>query len=180
MGYVYDGKPITYVEQTVRDGPLGALRCAYDLIKDDDCVIVLADEFIIGDKIRQTYEIFNRRYPDAILGVIPDSKNEDIAQTYSVEYFAHNYGNPHIGDCVKKLVEKPTEFPNSIRGTGYYFLSEYSVRWIPWVKPRDNGQYEITDLFSYIIQSGGTVITRTIAEKAYNINSIEVLNELIG
>jgi dTDP-glucose pyrophosphorylase len=180
VGYVYDDKPVYYVEQEVRDGPLGALRCAYDLIKNDDCIIVLADEYIIGDRIRQTVEIFNRRYPDAILGVIPDSKKEDIAQTYSIEYLSDNYGNPHKGDCVKRLVEKPKTFPNSIRGTGYYFVSEYVIRKIPHVKARKNGQYEITDLFSYVLKGGGTIITRTIAEKAYNINSIEVLNELIG
>lgn len=177
IGYVFKGKAVTYVEQKVRDGPLGALKCAYPLIKDDDVIVVLADEYIIGDRLNQVYEVFNRRYPDAILGVISESDENYIAQTYSVEY---KKVDSFRTDVVKRLVEKPTEFPNRVRGTGYYFISEGALQVMSEVPARENGQYEITDFFNALITMGGMVITREIAEKAYNINSVEILDELIG
>lgn len=177
VGDTFMGKDVRYVTQTVRDGSLGALRCVYQLVKEEDIVLVLADEYITGSRLEQMNEVFNRRYPDAIMGVIPDSDEKSIGRAYSVSY-EEDMTLPYKGAKVKELVEKPTVFPNRIRGTGYYFLSEFAVRLIMSVPPRDNGQYEITDLFSFIVEVGGTVITRTVADKEFNINSIDVLKSV--
>lgn len=177
VGNTFMGKKVTYVEQVVRDGSLGALRYAYPLIEDEDAILILADEFIIGSRLNQMYEIFNRRYPDAVMGVIPDSDELSIGRAYSVDYDEH-MDLPYKGMKVRELVEKPTVFHNRYRGTGYYFMSEFVVRNILLVPPRDNGQYEITDLFSHIVKIGGVVITRTVADEEYNINSIDVLENI--
>lgn len=173
VGNIFQGIPVTFVTQEVRDGPLGALRCAMNILEDDDIILVLGDEYLIGDMIPKAVEIFNRRYPVALLGVIPDSSESDIAQTYSVKY--RDFGK------VVEVVEKPTEFPNKDRGTGYYFLSKAILDYIQFVEPRPNGQYELADLFNFWISSQGSdgIRTTRIAERAYNINTVETLNELI-
>ena len=172
LGHVFRGKPIHFVNQPVRDGPLGALKCALGDLDDEDIILVLGDEFLVGDRIRSCLEIFNRRYPASLLGVIPDSNEEDIAQTYSVEY---------NGDReVTRITEKPSEFPNRVRGTGYYFISAKVLRMADDVQPRLNGQYELADLFNHAIDCGEKIITRKVAEKAYNVNTVEILRELTG
>lgn len=175
LGHVYKGKPIEYAFQAVQDGPLGALRCALSLMDDEDVIMALGDEFLVGDRLRSCVEVFNRRYPDLILGVIPDSDEADIAQTYSV-----SYKGPLSARIVAGTVEKPTEFPNRDRGTGYCLMSARVLGLVGSIPPRDNGQYELADLFNEAVSQGMLVVTRRIAERAYNVNTEDVLRKLTG
>lgn len=174
VGHVYRGKPIDYAVQEVQDGPLGALRCALAFLEDDDAIMALGDEYLVGDRLSSCVEVFDRRYPDLILGIIPDSEQGDIAQTYSVRY------EDEEARMVAETVEKPREFPNRDRGTGYCIMSSRVLRLVGNVPPRDNGQYELADFFNDAVIRGYRVYARRIAERAYNINTREVLEELTG
>lgn len=177
VGHVYRGKPIEYAMQEVQDGPLGALRCALPLLEDDDAIMALGDEYLVGDRLRSCVEVFNRRYPDILLGIIPDSEECDIAQTYSVGYMGDRES---CGFRVGETIEKPTEFPNGDRGTGYCILSAETLRLVSEIRARDNGQYELADLFNEAIRRRMKVVARRIADRAYNINTRETLEELTG
>lgn len=175
VGNVFDGKTVLYAEQTQQKGPLDALNTAIPYLDDDDVILVLGDEFLIGDNIKQCVEAFNRRYPDAILGIIPDSKDDEIRQTYSILYKGDNR--------VAHIEEKPKDIDfNHDRGTGYYFLSTKILSEAKYIPPRSNGQYELADLFNHFIakHKDADIRTKRIADRAYNINTIDVLRELIG
>lgn len=89
------------------------------------------------------------RFPDQMqqgIVVWPTDRPEDIRRSYSVEL---------SGDLVTRVVEKPTDLPNDLCGTGFYFFDRRVFSYIERQQPSKlRGEKEITDVLQSMIDGG--------------------------
>jgi glucose-1-phosphate thymidylyltransferase len=145
------GLDASYIRQ---DAPLGlahAVLVARDFLGDDDFVMYLGDNFIVGG-ITQLVEEFRATRPDAqiLLTKVPDPTEFGVAE---------------LGDAgqVVGLEEKPQRPKSDLALVGVYMFTSAVHEAVQHLKPSGRGELEITEAIQWIIDNGRKVTSTTIS-----------------
>jgi len=139
------GIRVTYIPQ---EAPLGLAHCviiARDFLGDDDFVMFLGDNFLVGG-IRDFVEDFQDSSYDAkiLLTEVPNPEHFGVA-------FLDEDGN------VVKLVEKSSNPPSNLALVGVYIFRPSIHEAVRAIKPSWRGELEITDAIQWLLDSGHSV-----------------------
>ena len=138
------GVNVTYIEQ---DAPLGlahAVLVSEDFLKDDEFVMYLGDNLIIGG-IKELVEGFNKNKPNSqiLLVKVPNPQFFGVAEL--------NEGK------VVSLAEKPSEPKSDLALVGVYMFDNNIFEAVRAIRPSKRGELEITDAIQWLIDNGYNV-----------------------
>ena len=139
------GIRVTYIRQ---DAPLGLAHCvliAQDFLGDDDFVMYLGDNFIIGGITELVDEFRAGTYDAQILLTKVDNPSQ-----FGVAELGPNGG-------VTTLVEKPKEPRSDLALVGVYMFRPVVHDAVRAIKPSARGELEITDALQWLIDEGRDV-----------------------
>jgi glucose-1-phosphate thymidylyltransferase len=139
------GIRVTYIKQ---EAPLGLAHCvliAQDFLGDEDFVMYLGDNFIIGG-ITELVDEFRAGSYDAQILL---TKVENPSQ-FGVAELGPNGG-------VTTLVEKPKEPRSDLALVGVYMFRPVVHDAVRAIKPSARGELEITDALQWLIDEGRDV-----------------------
>jgi glucose-1-phosphate thymidylyltransferase len=145
------GLNATYITQSAPLGLAHAVLVARDYLGDDDFVMYLGDNFIIGG-ISPLTEEFSLNRPDAqiMLTTVPDPREFGVAEL-------DNAGQ------VVGLEEKPCQPKSDLALVGVYIFTPVVHEAVQRLRPSGRGELEITEALQWLIDNGrkvrSTVIT---------------------
>lgn len=161
---------ILYVEQEMQLGIVDAIKCAISLIGSDDFVLCLGDEIFYNQKPVEMLEYFIRTGADCICGIVSNESENEIKKCYSVVVDKSNK--------ILELTEKPEKPYNDLKGTGFCIFRNRMLEHIVDVSPNlKSGQYDLCDWIRICIEKGLICKVFNFAEKEFNINTLEDLNQ---
>jgi glucose-1-phosphate thymidylyltransferase len=136
---------VTYIRQEAPLGLAHAVLVARDFLGDDDFVMYLGDNFIIGG-ITPLVEQFRFSRPDAqiMLTTVPDPREFGVAEL-------NESGN------VVGLEEKPREPKSDLALVGVYIFTPTVHEAVHHLKPSWRGELEITEAIQWLIDNGHKV-----------------------
>ena len=139
------GISVTYIKQ---DAPLGLAHCvliAQEFLADDDFVMYLGDNFIIGGITELVQEFQAGTYDAQILLTKVDNPSQ--------------FGVAELGPNgqVTTLVEKPKEPKSDLALVGVYMFRPVIHDAVRAIKPSGRGELEITDALQWLIDEGRDV-----------------------
>jgi glucose-1-phosphate thymidylyltransferase len=139
------GISVTYIRQ---DQPLGLAHCvliARDFLADDEFVMYLGDNFLIGG-IASLVDEFRQERPDAqiLLTRVPDPRLFGVAELGA-------------DGRVVRLVEKPTQPVSDLALVGVYMFGPSVHEAVRAIKPSARGELEITEAIQWLIDTGREV-----------------------
>jgi len=139
------GASISYIEQ--KGGPKG-LGCvisnAQPHIGNEPFLFYLGDNIILGS-IREFVDAFHDEGVDAMLAL---SKVND----------PQRFGVPIIENGrIVRVLEKPEKPPSPYAVTGMYVYSPRVFEAAAAIQPSSRGEYEISDIHTWLIENGATV-----------------------
>ena len=139
------GIRVTYIRQ---HAPLGLAHCvliARDFLVDDDFVMYLGDNFIIGGISELVAEFRASSYDAQILLTKVDNPSQ--------------FGVAELADdgSVATLVEKPAEPRSDLALVGVYMFRPVIHEAVAAIKPSGRGELEITDAIQWLIDEGKVV-----------------------
>ncbi|MEV0370838.1 glucose-1-phosphate thymidylyltransferase [Streptomyces sp. NPDC050636] len=142
---------ITYIPQSAPLGLAHAVRIAKDFLGDDDFVMYLGDNFIIGG-ITDLVDEFRVRRPDAqiLLTRVPDPTAFGVAELDET-------GN------VVGLEEKPEKPKSDLALVGVYLFTPAVHEAVRAITPSWRGELEITDAIQWLIDRHRDVRSTTIS-----------------
>lgn len=166
VGNEYKGISLHYVNQQEQNGLMNALLEALNVMNCDETVVLqLSDEIFIdlkADLIKNTIE---KNEFDFYCGITFEEDAKKIKNNFSVETDDES--------VLIKCIEKPQVVTNNIKGTGFTVFSPKTLEII-------KSHIELKDLcdsFNYLTENGYKGFTLNIAEREFNINTIEDLEE---
>ena len=139
------GIRVTYIKQ---EAPLGLAHCvliAQEFLGDDDFVMYLGDNFIIGGITELVHEFRDASYDAQILLTKVDNPSQ-----FGVAELGPNGG-------VTTLVEKPKEPRSDLALVGVYMFRPVIHDAVRAIKPSARGELEITDALQWLIDEGRDV-----------------------
>jgi glucose-1-phosphate thymidylyltransferase len=136
---------VTYLRQ---DAPLGlahAVLVASDYLGDDDFVMYLGDNFIVGG-IQDIVDEFQSLKPDAqiLLTKVSNPSEFGVAEL-------------DADGGVVRLVEKPPQPKSDLALVGVYLFTSAVHEAVRAIKPSGRGELEITDAIQWLVDQGATV-----------------------
>ena len=139
------GIRVTYIPQ---EAPLGLGHCvliAREFLADDDFVMYLGDNFIIGG-ISDLVDGFKRGGPDAqiLLTKVDNPQQFGIAELDDAGH-------------VTRLVEKPKEPKSDLALVGVYMFTPAIHEAVRAIRPSGRGELEITDAIQWLVDNGKDV-----------------------
>ena len=139
------GISVTYIRQ---DAPLGLAHCvliARDFLGDEDFVMYLGDNFIVGG-ITELVDEFKSDQPDAQILL---TKVDNPSQ----------FGVAELGPDgrVQSLVEKPADPKSDLALVGVYMFGAVIHEAVGAIKPSARGELEITDAIQWLVDAGKDV-----------------------
>jgi len=145
------GLSITYIRQTAPLGLAHAVLVSREFLGDDDFVMYLGDNFIVGG-ITSLVEEFRSERPDAqiMLTQVPDPREFGVAEL------------DDSGQVVG-LEEKPQQPKSNLALVGVYIFSPAIHEAIRNLKPSWRGELEITEAIQWLIDHGNTVRSSVIS-----------------
>jgi dTDP-glucose pyrophosphorylase len=167
FGIESSGVRIRYVIQENPQGLVHAIECAKDQIDDDDFMLFLADEILWRPRHEEMVRQFQEEEIFVICGVVTEEKREEIKKTYAL-----------IEDDrdrrIYRLIEKPRNPPNAIRGTGNMIFRAEIFDYIDLTPiNQSRGEKELPDLIQCAIDDGHLVKAFDIGDGYVNINTAE-------
>jgi len=144
------GLNVTYIRQQAPLGLAHAVLVARDFLGDDDFVMYLGDNFIVGG-ITELVERFRELRPDAqvMLAAVNDPRQFGVAEF------------DDTGQVIG-LEEKP-ERPKSDRAlVGVYLFTPAIHESVDRLQPSRRGELEITEAIEWLIRSGRKVAATTV------------------
>lgn len=165
FGIETSGVRIRYVIQEDPRGLVHAIECARDQIGDSDFMLFLADEILW----RPHHEAMVRKFEEedlfVICGVVEEKNPDEIRKTYAL-----------IEDDrdrrVYRLIEKPRNPPNTVRGTGNIIFRANIFDYIDLTPiNQSRGEKELPDLIQCAIDDGHLVKAFNIGDGYVNINT---------
>ena len=136
------GLQVTYIPQ---EAPLGLAHCvliAWDFLGDDDFVLYLGDNFLIGG-IRDVVEAFGAGNYSAQILLTP----VDDPRSYGVAELGRR------GQIVG-LAEKPDDPASDLAIVGVYLFTPAVHSAVRAIMPSPRGELEITDAVQWLIDNG--------------------------
>ena len=138
------GVHLTYIHQPEPLGVGHVVKVSEKFIGKSPFVYILGDN-IFTEGIKDAYDRFMKDKPDALLTIIEHEENFRL-------------GVPFFEDGkLVKVVEKPKKPPNKYGVPGLYFFSHKvfeSFSGKDPIKPSSRGEYEISDLYNYLLSHG--------------------------
>jgi glucose-1-phosphate thymidylyltransferase len=145
------GLNVTYIRQDAPRGLAHAVLIARDFLGDDDFVMYLGDNFIVGG-IASLVDEFRSGRPDAqiMLTKVPDPRQFGVAEL------------DDAGE-VAGLEEKPRQPKSDLALVGVYIFTAAVHEAVRQLEPSWRGELEITEAIQWLIDEGrkvrSTVIT---------------------
>jgi glucose-1-phosphate thymidylyltransferase len=139
------GLNVSYIQQEAPLGLAHALLVSRDFLGDDDFVMYLGDNFIVGG-IRDLVLDFQEHRPDAqiLLTQVPDPRQSGVAELDSSGH-------------VIRLVEKPAHPKSNYALVGVYLFTPAVHEGARQLKPSARGELEITEAIQWLIDAGRQV-----------------------
>lgn len=165
FGDEYKGLNLCYVYQKEQKGLVNAFVEALNVMDCDDTVILqLSDEIFIDLKIDEIKKALQKDF-DFYCGITFEDNIEKIKNNFSVE--ADNESR------LIKCVEKPQVVINNIKGTGFTI---FGAEMLEIIKTHTELR-DLCDSFNYLTEKGYKGLALTIAEREFNINTLDDLTE---
>ena len=144
------GLKVTYIRQLAPLGLAHAVLVARDFLGDDDFVMYLGDNFIVGG-ITGLVEEFTATRPDAqiMLQKVSDPRSFGVAELDET-------------GRVKNLEEKPKQPKSDLALVGVYLFTPVIHEAVASLKPSWRGELEITEAIQWLLDSGRPVNSTTI------------------
>ncbi len=144
------GLRVSYLRQEAPLGLAHALLISREFLGDEDFVMYLGDNFIIGG-IKDLLADFTAHRPDAqiMLTKVPDPRQLGVAELDSA------------GQVIK-LAEKPAHPKSNYALVGVYLFTPAVHEALPWLRPSARGELEITEAIQWLIDNGRKVISTVI------------------
>jgi glucose-1-phosphate thymidylyltransferase len=145
------GIKVTYIRQLAPLGLAHTVLIAREFLGDDDFVMYLGDNFIVGG-IDAIVEEFASTKPHAqiMLTRVSDPRSFGVAEL-----------DPATG-AVKSLEEKPKEPKSDLALVGVYLFTPAIHEAVASLKPSWRGELEITEAIQWLLDNGRTVNSTTI------------------
>ena len=145
------GLNVTYLRQDAPRGLAHAVLIARDFLGDDDFVMYLGDNFIVGGITGLVREFAGAR-PEAqiMLAQVSDPRAFGVAEL-----------DPATGR-VKGLEEKPKQPKSDLALVGVYLFTPAVHEAVASLKPSWRGELEITEAIQWLLDNGRTVNSTTI------------------
>ncbi len=145
------GLDATYISQEAPLGLAHAVLVSRDFLGDDDFVMYLGDNFIVGG-ITPLVEEFRSGRPDAqiMLTPVPDPREFGVAEL------------DEAGQVVG-LEEKPRRPKSDLALVGVYMFTPAVHEAVRQLKPSWRGELEITEAIQWLIDHGRKVSSTTIS-----------------
>jgi glucose-1-phosphate thymidylyltransferase len=145
------GLSVTYIQQEAPLGLAHAVLVARDFLGDDDFVMYLGDNFIVGG-ISALVEEFRGSRPDAqiMLTQVPDPRDFGVAEL-------------DAAGQVVGLEEKPPRPKSDLALVGVYLFTPCVHEAVRALQPSWRGELEITEAIQWLIDSGRKVTSTTIS-----------------
>lgn len=164
------GVRVTYIQQ---DAPLGlahAVLVARDFLGDDDFVMYLGDNFIVGG-ITALVEEFRSTGPDAqiMLTKVPDPREFGVAEL------------DEAGEVIG-LEEKPQQPKSDLALVGVYIFTSAVHEAVRQLEPSWRGELEITEAIQWLIDNGRKVRSSTITgywKDTGNVSDMLEVNRMV-
>ena len=136
------GLDATYIRQDAPRGLAHAVLIARDYLGDDDFVMYLGDNFIVGG-ITPLVDEFATSRPDAqiMLTTVPDPRQFGVAELDET-------------GAVVGLAEKPCHPKSDLALVGVYIFTPAVHEAVRQLKPSDRGELEITEALQWLIDDG--------------------------
>jgi glucose-1-phosphate thymidylyltransferase len=165
------GIKATYIRQEAPLGLAHAVLVARDFLGDDDFVMYLGDNFIVGG-ITGLVEEFKAAGPDAqiMLQQVSDPRSFGVAEL-----------DPVTGR-VKNLEEKPKQPKSDLVLVGVYLFTAAIHEAVASLKPSWRGELEITEAIQWLLDNGRTVNSTTITgywKDTGNVTDMLEVNRLV-
>jgi glucose-1-phosphate thymidylyltransferase len=144
------GLKTTYIQQDAPRGLAHAVLIARDFLSDDDFVMYLGDNFIVGG-ISSLVEEFRSGRPDAqiMLTSVPDPRQFGVAEL--------DTGGEVIG-----LEEKPRQPKSDLALVGVYIFTAAVHEAVRQLVPSWRNELEITEAIQWLLDNGRKVRSTTI------------------
>ena len=164
------GLHVTYIPQEAPLGLAHAVLVARDFLGDDDFVMYLGDNFIVGG-IAELVEEFRAARPDAqiMLTQVPDPRDFGVAEL------------DEVGQVVG-LEEKPAEPKSDLALVGVYMFTPCVHEAVRSLRPSWRGELEITEAIQRLIDDGRKVASTTISgywKDTGNVTDMLEVNRLV-
>ncbi|WP_169951641.1 glucose-1-phosphate thymidylyltransferase [Microbispora sp. H11081] len=164
------GLEVTYLRQEAPLGLAHAVLIAADYLGDDDFVMYLGDNFIVGG-ITEIVHRFAADRPAAqiMLTRVPDPRQFGVAEI-----------GP--GGRVVGLEEKPEAPKSDLALVGVYLFTPAVHRAVAELKPSRRGELEITDAIQWLIDEGHRVESTVISgywKDTGNVSDMLEVNRLV-
>jgi glucose-1-phosphate thymidylyltransferase len=145
------GLSTTYIRQTAPLGLAHAVLVSREFLGDDDFVMYLGDNFIVGG-ITSLVEEFRSERPDAhiMLTQVPDPREFGVAEL------------DDTGQVIG-LEEKPQQPKSNLALVGVYIFSPSVHEAVRNLKPSWRGELEITEAIQWLIDHGNMVRSSVIS-----------------
>ncbi len=164
------GLRVTYIPQEAPLGLAHAVLVARDFLGDDDFVMYLGDNFIVGG-IAELVEGFRAARPDAqiMLTQVADPREFGVAEL-------DEYGQ------VVGLEEKPAQPKSDLALVGVYMFTPCVHQAVRSLQPSWRGELEITEAIQRLIDDGRKVASTTISgywKDTGNVTDMLEVNRLV-
>ncbi len=174
IGDSYKGIDISYANQPVQKGLINAFCEALPFVdEDEDVILQLADEIFSGFSEENINAFLADKSYDFCCGVTYEKNPEKIKSNYSVKTDA----DMRIEACT----EKPHSLFNNLKGTGLCIFRSNTVEELKkQYNEETNSPDNLCDYMNLLIENSYKGLCVPIAEKEFNINTSENLQEAIG
>jgi glucose-1-phosphate thymidylyltransferase len=165
------GIKVTYIRQQAPLGLAHAVLVARDFLGDDDFVMYLGDNFIVGG-ITAIVEEFTASRPAAriMLAKVSDPRAFGVAELDAAT------------GRVKNLEEKPKQPKSDLALVGVYLFTPAIHEAVASLKPSLRGELEITEAIQWLLDNGRTVNSTTITgywKDTGNVTDMLEVNRLV-
>jgi glucose-1-phosphate thymidylyltransferase len=165
------GIKVTYIRQLAPLGLAHAVLVAREFLGDDDFVMYLGDNFIVGG-ITGLVEEFAATRPEAqiMLTRVSDPRSFGVAEL------------DEVSGRVKSLEEKPKQPKSDLALVGVYLFTSAIHEAVASLKPSWRGELEITEAIQWLLDHGRTVNSTTITgywKDTGNVTDMLEVNRLV-
>lgn len=167
FGSEFRGIRLRYVTQEDAQGLVHAIDCSRAAVGDSDFMLFLADEVLCNPDHVGMMKAFAAERHFVTCGVVVEHDREEIRKTYAVIENERDHR-------IHRLIEKPRNPPNPIRGTGNCIFRPGIFDYVP-LTPINHfrGEKELPDLIQCAIDDGHVVKSYVIGDHYININTPE-------